>query len=180
MRFGIRKSSRLFPDIQPILTTGDHYSNIRLWDLQALTDGHHGSDISKPRKSLVEPAVKLRKALSTVSEQDGSRENSVDSSIDGSTSRTGSTATPAPNTTAHQESGGRNRDKYSLHGPEKLLKPHVEIPETKNHIRFTTRAIDWSVCGQYCVLAGEAWDRYPKPDESPEIHGAMLAYKILR
>jgi len=52
-----------------------------------------------------------------------------------------------------------DRAKYAIHDPHKRLRPHREVTLSEfntKYTRFTTRAVDWSPCGQWCVAVGES------------------------
>ncbi|KAK5074719.1 hypothetical protein LTR64_000924 [Lithohypha guttulata] len=172
-RYSVRKPSKLFPDVRPILTVGNHLSQIRHWDIQALIEGHDGSGLGarKPaqnkalarqkKKGIAEPIRKMnrtntKRAGSDTSHQALSNDISREASAELLTHQAADSGTDSPaQGSDYSEAKERNRVKYPLHGTGKELPAHKQSNEASDMKFFTSRAIDWSVCGQWCVAVGE-------------------------
>ncbi|KIX04135.1 uncharacterized protein Z518_07688 [Rhinocladiella mackenziei CBS 650.93] len=54
----------------------------------------------------------------------------------------------------------RDRERYPIHDPHAPLKPHSKVSlaelQFKNMAFFNARAVDWSPCGRWCIVAGES------------------------
>lgn len=164
-RFGVRKPSKLFPHVRPLLTVGNHGSNIRHWDIQALIEGHEGAGFptksaGKYKKTITEPVSKNTSkhvAGRSVSEFSGA-------SVSG-----GSSSTEAADRSHSHE---RNMKRFALNDAEAKLLPHRQLDESKDMNRFSARAIDWSICGQWCVAVGEL------PNAQGVPTGGIILYSI--
>ncbi|KAJ9661176.1 hypothetical protein H2198_002120 [Neophaeococcomyces mojaviensis] len=169
IRFGMLQPSRLFPELHPVLTAGNTSSQIRHWDLEQFIVGHNGGENhpeALSKHAQMQKGIARRKIKSAASFEDD---------ISPSSSRASSTAfTPSdmrePSTEATSLSSDQlrppngegirpDRKRFPLHDPNLLLKEHKknEISDLKAERKwFTTRAVDWSFCGKWCVVVGES------------------------
>jgi len=169
IRFGLLQPSSLFPELHPVLTAGNTSSQIRHWDLEQFIVGHNGGEgrsEATSKHSLMQKGIARRKVKHAAS---------FDDDVSPSSSRASSTArTPSdirePSTEAtslnsdqlrpsHGEGIKPDRKKFPLHDPDLLLKEHKmnQITDLKAERKwFTTRAVEWSFCGKWCVVVGES------------------------
>lgn len=178
MRFGLAKPSKLFPEVHYVLTVGDNHCNIRHWDLQAFIDGNSG--VIAPRKVKRASVPKMSKEIVNSGKKSGQDQTQAQ---DPAHSRIAADAKEAleitressadsGNLASENETLERDRDKYPLHDPEKLLRFHRQHNEGTYIPHFTTRGVGWSGCGQWCIVVGSI-----KPGGDRSELGIIVVYE---
>lgn len=185
MRFGLLKPTSLYPHVHPILACGNTRSQVYFWDLERLELGHDGGLNDIPVERFRVPAKKKKTTtvkpnpldrvgraingqfsspgnLEPPSSPSSSRRSSSIGTFDSAAfARQGSTDASSHTSEHVAVTDGPvvDRIKYPINNPHKPIKPHKEIPLGEFNSKlayFTARAVDWSPCGRWCAVAGEA------------------------
>ncbi|EXJ82552.1 hypothetical protein A1O3_06365 [Capronia epimyces CBS 606.96] len=199
LRFGLLTPSPDHPDLHPVLAFANAASELRFWDLERLSLGHAGGlddvkSTSTAKKKLhksvartVKPQERLQRMGSSNSQslrENDSPVSTASNHSSGGWPRQSSTeatseiselvaSTPAQNAVV------RDRERYPIHDAHEPLKPHAKVSlaelQFKNVAYFNARAVDWSPCGRWCIVAGESARSSAKGTEG--IGGFAVLYR---
>jgi polycomb protein EED len=183
LRFGLLLPSERYPDLHPTLTFGNAAGELRFWDLSRLSLGHAGgvdekvasTTTNKKRKGGGSGKKKGNNSTNNNATVSTRREEGAPSSTTNpagpsrlQSPRNSTTLNPEPETSIDDSPFPLpDRILYPIHDPHRPLDAHARIemqmlqyksPTAKANKtkKFTARAVDWSPCGKWCIVAGES------------------------
>jgi polycomb protein EED len=186
LRFGLLLPSKDYPDLHPTLTFGNAAGELRFWDLARLSLGHAGGvddkELPMPTKKRKGAGWTKKKAKDTMGVIESEELISSTSNPAGpsrtNVRRDSTTSNPSPSLVPSQPIISTDppfplpdRNLYPIHNPHQPIEAHARIEmqmlqyksstaKTNKTKSFTARAVDWSPCGKWCIVAGESGDSH--------------------